>query len=99
MAEEGVADGPRVPPFGGGGVDAIYGSRPTRRRRRTKAALARLRDELRDVLEHDHPMTVRQVFYRLVRPRVSAKTEQEHKHSVGPHVELMSAAGSSPASE
>src|SRR5262249_12912183 len=39
-------------------------SRPTKRR--TRAEVDRIREAIYDVLEADHPMTVRQVFYRLI---------------------------------
>jgi hypothetical protein len=75
--------------------DGVYGSSPIRRRR-TNAALARLRGEIRAVLEADHPMTVRQVFYRLVTRGVIAKTEQEYKNSVGRQLVLMRREGEIP---
>ncbi len=44
-----------------------YRSRPIkRRRRRTKAEIEAIRDAIYAVVAEDHPMTVRQVFYRLV---------------------------------
>jgi hypothetical protein len=60
---------------------AVYGSRPTKRRR-TKAEVEKVRRALYEALEKDHPMTVRQVFYRLVSAGVIAKTEQEYKGTV-----------------
>jgi hypothetical protein len=48
---------------------ATYGSSPTKQRsRRSRAEIKRLERALHDLLEADHPMTVRQVFYRTVRP-------------------------------
>jgi hypothetical protein len=49
--------------------------------RRTKAAMAEIRDAISDVLEADNPMTVRQVFYQLVVRSVIEKTEQAYKHT------------------
>jgi hypothetical protein len=46
-----------------------------KRSRRTKAAMTDLRDAIVSVLEADHPMTVRQVFYQLVVRGVIEKTE------------------------
>src|SRR5262245_22830654 len=60
-----------------------YGSRPTKRKRRTTAELGDLADALYGLLEADHPMTVRQVFYRAVSAGIVAKTEQDYKNSVG----------------
>jgi hypothetical protein len=44
--------------------------------------MAMIREELYRVLESDHPMTVRQVFYQLVSRGVIAKTEGEYKQTV-----------------
>jgi hypothetical protein len=60
-----------------------YGSRPIKRGRRTKAELERLREAMIEILAADHPMTVRQVFYRMVTREEIAKTEQEYKNTVG----------------
>jgi hypothetical protein len=60
-----------------------YGSRPIKRSRRTKAELNRLQDAMRSILANDNPMTVRQVFYRMVSAGEIAKTEQEYKNTVG----------------
>ncbi len=57
------------------------GSRPTTYRR-TKAEVAELRAAMHNLLRQDHPMTVRQVFYRLVGLGLIAKTETEYKHTV-----------------
>lgn len=59
-----------------------YGSRPIRALRRSPATMALLKQVLVDVLAADHPMTVRQCFYRLVSLGVIAKTEQEYKSTV-----------------
>jgi hypothetical protein len=75
-------------------VHDVYGSRPTKRR--TQAQLRTLRDALIAVLERDHPMTVRQVFYRLVSAGVIDKTEQEYKNSVGRQLVLMRREGEIP---
>jgi hypothetical protein len=56
-------------------------SRPTKRR--TRAEVDRIRQAICDVLAADNPMTVRQVFYRLVVQAVIAKTENEYKSTVG----------------
>jgi hypothetical protein len=50
--------------------------------RRTKTAMADIRNAIRSVLKADHPMTVRQVFYQLVVRDVIEKTEQAYKGTV-----------------
>jgi hypothetical protein len=64
-------------------ANAPYGSRPIKRRRRTNAELDRLREAMVEILSLDHPMTVRQVFYRMVSQGEIAKTEAEYKNTVG----------------
>lgn len=59
-----------------------YRSSPTKRRRRTKADVQRIRTAIVNALEADNPMTVRQVFYRLVSTGVIDKTEAEYKRTV-----------------
>jgi hypothetical protein len=56
-------------------------SRPTKRR--TKADIERLKAAIYETVREDKPMTVRQVFYRLVSAGVIDKTENEYKNSVG----------------
>lgn len=60
----------------------IYGASPAKRPRRTKREIAQLREILERVLRQYQPMTVRQVFYRLVSMGAIAKTEQEYKGTV-----------------
>jgi hypothetical protein len=74
----------------------VYGSRPIKRRRRTKAEIARLRENIYDALKADHPMTVRQVFYRLVSTRAVEKTEKDYKRAVGRQLLLMRREGEVP---
>ena len=50
----------------------------TKSARRTKAAVAEIRDAIIDVIEDDPPMTVRQVFYQLVARGIIEKTEEEY---------------------
>ncbi len=59
-----------------------YGPSPTTRLRRTKAEMETIRKALYATLAADHPMTVRQVFYRLTSAGVVAKTEAEYKGTV-----------------
>ena len=53
-----------------------------KRTRRTKAEIGQLMGEIYTILNADHPMTVRQVFYRLVANGIIDKTESEYKNSV-----------------
>jgi hypothetical protein len=78
------------------GGTAGYGSRPTKRARRTKKELDRLREGLYGILQAHHPMTVRQVFYQAVVAGLVAKTEQEYKNSVGRQLVLMRRQGDLP---
>ena len=54
----------------------------SRRRRRTKAAITSVRDAIKDILEQDHPQTVRQVFYALTVRGCIAKAEIEYQRTV-----------------
>ncbi len=63
-------------------IEQLYRTSPTRRDRRTKADIAELREILERVLRQYQPMTVRQVFYRLVSMGAIAKTEAEYKGTV-----------------
>jgi hypothetical protein len=53
-----------------------------KRKRRGKAEIRELRDALFTLLESENPMTVRQVFYRMVGLGAIAKTEAEYKNTV-----------------
>ena len=55
-------------------MNQVYETSPTRSRR-TRAEIQAVRDALRELLAADHPMTVRQVFYRLVSQGVIPETE------------------------
>ena len=59
-----------------------YGAWSTRRDRRTKAEIAAIRVAIKTALKADHPMTVRQVFYRLVVQGAIEKTELEYHRTV-----------------
>ena len=60
----------------------VYQACPTRRSRRTKAAISSIRDAIVDVIGEDPPMTVRQVFYQLVARGVIEKTEEQYQGTV-----------------
>jgi hypothetical protein len=59
-----------------------YGSSPTKQGRRTKADIEAIREAIYEELVAGRPMTVRQVFYRLVSRGAIAKTETEYKATV-----------------
>jgi hypothetical protein len=59
-----------------------YAPKPTKRPRRTKAAVGSVRDQIKDLLEQNNPQTVRQVFYALTVRGAVGKTETEYKQTV-----------------
>ena len=64
-------------------MTTVYQPRPTERRgRRTTAEMDVIRAWIYTILEDDHPMTVRQVYYQLVSQGVIDKTENEYKKTV-----------------
>jgi hypothetical protein len=64
-------------------ISPTYKTRLIKRARRTRAELEKVREAIYDVLSQDNPMTVRQVFYRLVSRGTIEKTENEYKNTVG----------------
>jgi hypothetical protein len=60
----------------------LYRPRPIKRERRTRKSMDTIRGAIRSALEQDHPMTVRQLFYRLVSGGAIDKTEAEYKGTV-----------------
>jgi hypothetical protein len=60
-----------------------YEPRTIKRRRRTKDDMTAIRGAIYCALAKDNPMTVRQVFYRMVSEGVVEKTEGEYKSTVG----------------
>jgi hypothetical protein len=63
-----------------GVAKSVSGARPTNRRGR--AEIQAIKDAIYDALVEDQPMTVRQVFYRLVSTGVIDKREGEYKSTV-----------------
>ncbi len=62
---------------------ATYQSRPIKRRkRRTKGEIDSICESMHGLLAEEHPMSVRQIFYRLVGMGVVDKTEPEYKNTV-----------------
>jgi hypothetical protein len=70
--------------------------RPIRRPKRSAAAIEGIRGAIRETLAADKPMTVRQLFYRLVSQGVIDKTEGEYKMTVGRLTVEMRRAGEIP---
>jgi hypothetical protein len=66
---------------GGNGFYGAYTIKP-KRVRRTKAFITDVRDGIRDLLEKDHPQTVRQVFYALTVRGLINKIESEYQRTV-----------------
>lgn len=62
--------------------DAVYSASNIKRFRRTKAAVTSIRDAIREILEEDHPQTVRQVFYALTVRGLIKKAEIEYQQTV-----------------
>jgi len=66
-----------------GEVAPTYVPSPTKRRRRSKTEIAHICDVMCELVREEQPMTVRQVFYRLVSQGVIEKTEGEYQRTVG----------------
>jgi hypothetical protein len=60
----------------------FYVSSDTKRIRRTKAVITGIRRAIHDILEKDHPQTVRQVFYALTVRGLIKKEEIEYQRTV-----------------
>ena len=73
-------------------------NRPRPTKRRTRSEIDQIRDQIRDILSDENPMTVRQVFYRMVsRPdALIDKTEREYKQTIGRLLVLMRRDGTIP---
>ena len=67
-----------------------------KRSRRTAGEIAVIREAILEVLEIGFPMTLRQLFYKLVSRRVIAKTEPEYDSTVGRLVKEMRLSGQLP---
>jgi hypothetical protein len=60
----------------------IYRACPIKRPRRTRDDIVAIKDAIKEVLAHDHPQSVRQIFYQLVARDVIEKTEKEYQQVV-----------------
>lgn len=57
----------------------VYKASPIKRKRRTKAEIEQLEQQIYEVLEEDHPQSVRHVFYRMTDPRLSVPIEKTER--------------------
>jgi hypothetical protein len=75
---------------------AVDRSRPIKRQRRSRADVEHIREVIRHTLQEEQPMTVRQLFYRLVSLGTIDKTEAEYKGTIGRLTVEMRRAGDIP---
>jgi hypothetical protein len=61
---------------------AVYEACSIKRPRRTRAEIGDIKAAIKAILEADHPMTVRQVFYQLVVRNIIEKTEEQYQGTV-----------------
>src|SRR4051812_49851184 len=61
------------------GLEREAGDNLARRERRTKAQISQLRLQMYEVLAHDHPQSVRHVFYRMTDPRLPEPVEKSER--------------------
>jgi hypothetical protein len=59
-----------------------YRARSIKRARRTAGEIETIKSAMIDLLQDEHPMTVRQVFYQMVSRGVIPKTEAQYKQTV-----------------
>lgn len=72
-------------------VDKLNGAGTIKRRRRTRDQVDQLDHQILDVLQEDHPQSVRHVFYRMTDPRLPEpveKSERGYRHVQHRVVEL-----------
>jgi hypothetical protein len=60
-------------------TDNLYGTRTIKRQRRIRAVMDALPQRIFAVVEEQHPMMVRQVYYRMVAAGVIEKTQAEYR--------------------
>jgi hypothetical protein len=64
-------------------MSGVYRARTIKRSRRTRAQIETLDGQVMGVLTHDHPQSVRHVYYRMTNPRLAEpvdKTERGYRH-------------------
>jgi hypothetical protein len=79
MSDVSLGTGPAIPT---GPLYSASTIKKSRRPRRTKLQIAGIRDAIIDILENDHPQTVRQVFYALTVRGAILKAEIEYQQTV-----------------
>lgn len=79
-------------------LSPTYQACPTKRSRRSKAAVTDLKQVIYDIVAADNPMTVRQVFYQLVQRGVIEKSEAEYQQTVVRLLTVMRVTGELPFS-
>jgi hypothetical protein len=57
-------------------MNTVLSGRPDKRRRRTKAQVETLDDQIMSALKADHPQSVRHVYYLMTNPRLSEPVEK-----------------------
>lgn len=57
-------------------TEQVYQARPIKRRRRTNAELLELDSQILEVLQDDHPQSVRHVYYRMTDPRLAVPVDK-----------------------
>jgi hypothetical protein len=81
-------------------MSSVLSGPPDKRRRRTRGEVEQLERQIVDVLDQDHPQSIRHVFYRLTDPRLPepiAKTERGYAQ-VQHRITCMRRAGAIPYS-
>lgn len=66
----------------GGADESVYRSRPIKRHRRSRDEMQTIREGLYQILEQDHPQTIRGLFYQAVTRGLVPKTEAAYKNTV-----------------
>jgi hypothetical protein len=91
-----TAPGLNTTPAPLGGDPAFYTPSPIKRTRRLKTQMNAIKSAIREILEADHPQTVRQVFYAMTVLGLIAKAEKEYKGTIGRLLVEMREAGDIP---
>jgi hypothetical protein len=63
-------------------MSTVYKTSAIKRKRRTKAQMAEIKDEIFRAVEEEHPLTCRRLFYRLVSDGVVPKTENAYRNII-----------------
>lgn len=63
-------------------VPSVNAASPIKRQRRTRAQMHRLKDQIYSILRAEQPMTIRQLFYRMVALQMIPKTQKQYDKTV-----------------